>query len=578
MATTKKTGSVVTTEKAAETKKVKAITAKDSAKTIAAKAAPKEISGELKAKAAAAPAKAKAAPAKTAAPKAQTKPKAKAEPKAKQPKAAKAQPAEVGAPRKKKVLFVASEVRPFAASGGLGEVMGSLPESINSNNPDYDVRVVMPLYESVSDEFREAMKFMGYIYVPVAWRSQYCGIFELKRKNTIYYFLDNEYYFKRPNLYGYYDDGERFAFFSRAAIEFLSAVGFKPDVMACNDWQTALTPIFYKLFYMYNPALSGIRQTFTIHNIEYQGKFPKAAVEDLFGIPYFELPSIEHNNSINLMTGAIDYAETVNTVAPTYAQDILHPFDSHGLDDVLTKNAWKLRGILNGIDTEGYDPATDKAIFHNFDRSNMRAEKAANKLALQKMFNLREDKDVPMVAIISRLVQHKGMDLVKYVADDLLKNDVQLVVLGKGDTDYENYFNYLQSNYDKKVCSIIAFNLDLSRKIYAAADIFLMPSKSEPCGLSQMIASRYGTVPVVRETGGLYDSIKDCGDGKSGGNGFTFAAYNAKDLLQSLNRAVCMYRDYRDIFFGIAERAMDTDFSWKVSAKEYVKMFDEIIY
>lgn len=561
----------------AEKKTVKADTKIEAAetaakKTITVKAKPAAPAKEVKPAVAPEVKPEAAKPAtKKAAPKA-TKP-AEAKPEVKQ-EAKKAE--EVNVSKDKKILFAASEVRPFAASGGLGEVMGSLPGAINAAADGYEARVIMPLYEAVSQEFRSQMKFLGYTYVPVAWRNQYCGVFELKHNGVTVYFLDNEYYFKRTSLYGYFDDGERYAFFSRAIIETISITGFKPDVIACNDWQTALVPIYYKLFYMYS-ALSGIKFSFTIHNIEYQGKFPSSSIEDLFGIPYYELKSIEFDNCINLMKGAIDYSESVSTVSPTYAQEILHNHDyAHGLEKVLQANSQKLRGILNGIDVVGYNSATDKSIFKNFTAETLDAKKE-NKTALQSMLGLPVDESVPMIAIISRLVGHKGMDLVKGSIEELLKQNIQLVVLGLGESSYENYFKYLQSQYPTKVRAVLAYNADYSRKFYGAADLFLMPSRSEPCGLSQMIAAQYGTVSIVRETGGLFDSIHDCGDGKSVGNGFTFQAYDSAALLHAVDRAVHMYSDYPEVFKLIMQRAMATDFSWAVSAKEYIKLFADTL-
>ncbi len=477
---------------------------------------------------------------------------------------------------KRKILFVCSEAFPFAGTGGLGEVMGSLPREINSDkNCGYEARIILPLYESFPQEERKNLEFICHINVPLAWRNQYCGLFKYDYKGTVYYFIDNEYYFKRPALYGYYDDGERFAFLSRATAELIPYLGWKPDILHCQDWQTALVPIYYKLFYMYRNGYEGIKTIFTIHNIEYQGKYGKGIIEDVFGIPQHEYMSIEHRGCINLMKGAIDYSDAVSTVSPTYAQEIMDPFYSHGLENVLLKNSYKLRGILNGVDIESYNPETNPSLFKNYSTATVKKDKVANKTELQKMLSLPVNENVPMIAVISRLVSHKGLDLVRFAMNDILKNDVQVVILGKGDPDYEGFFTHIQQMYDQKVCSVIAFNKDLSHKIYAAADIFLMPSKSEPCGLSQMMACRYGTIPVVRLTGGLKDSITDCGDGDYG-NGFTFQTYNAGDMLHAVERAVGLYNDYRDKWDGLVKRAMTTDFSWTNSAREYIKFYNEM--
>lgn len=476
---------------------------------------------------------------------------------------------------KKHVLFVCSEAFPFAGTGGLGEVMGSLPREINALDSGYEARIILPLYESFPSEERKNLEFVCHINVPLAWRNQYCGLFKYNYKGTVYYFIDNEYYFKRPNLYGYYDDGERFAFLSRAVTEIIPHLAWKPDILHCQDWQTALVPIYYKLFYMYREGYENIRTIFTIHNIEYQGKYSKSIIEDVFGIPEREYMSIEHRGCINLMKGAIDYSDSVSTVSPTYAQEIMDPFYAHGMENVLLKNSYKLRGILNGVNTAEYDPETNQALFANYSVKTVINGKKENKTQLQKMLSLPVREDVPMIGIISRLVAHKGLDLVRFAMNDIMKNDVQVVLLGKGDPEYEGFFTHIQQMYESKVCSIIAFNKDLSHKIYAAADMFLMPSKSEPCGLSQMMACRYGTIPIVRRTGGLKDSIIDCGDGDYG-NGFTFCSYDARDMLHAVDRAVGLYRDYRFKWDGLVQRAMTSDFSWVSSAKEYVKFYNEM--
>lgn len=476
---------------------------------------------------------------------------------------------------KKHVLFVCSEAFPFAGTGGLGEVMGSLPRALNEESKDYEARIILPLYESFPSEERKNLEFVCHINVPLAWRNQYCGLFKYDYNGTVYYFVDNEYYFKRPNLYGYYDDGERFAFLSRAVVELLPFLEWKTDILHCQDWQTALVPIYYKLFYMYREGYGGIRTVFTIHNIEYQGKYGKNIIEDVFGIPAHEYMSIEHRGCINLMKGAIDYSDMVSTVSPTYAQEIMDPYYAHGMENVLLKNSYKLRGILNGVNVDEYNPETNRSLFENYTVKNVKSGKIKNKTELQKMLSLPVNENVPVLAVISRLVAHKGLDIVRQAMNDIMRNDVQVVLLGKGDPEYEGFFTHMQQMYEGKLCSVIAFNKDLSHKIYAGADMFLMPSKSEPCGLSQMMACRYGTIPIVRKTGGLKDSIIDCGDGDEG-NGFTFVNYDAGDMLHAIERAIGLYRDYRSKWDGLTERAMKSDFSWKNSAREYVKFFNEL--
>ncbi len=475
--------------------------------------------------------------------------------------------------RKKGVLFVASEAFPYAGTGGLGEVIGSLPKNLNKLGK-YDARVIVPLYESIGSDVRARMQYLGNIYVPLAWRMQYCGLFRLEENGTVYYFVDNEYYFKRNSLYGYGDDGERFAFFSRAVLELIPMLDFHVDVLHCHDWHTALVPVYYKLYYMYKNGYNGIRTVFTIHNIEYQGQFAPGIIEDLFGISRNEYMSLDWHGCINLMKGAIDYSDYISTVSPTYAQEICTSEYAHGLEDVLNKNKHKLRGILNGIDYDVYDPATSKSLFVNYSAESLE-KKAENKQELQKMLGLNVDAGAPLIAMITRLVNHKGISLVRSAFNDIMNSGAQFVILGTGDADHENFFRHMQNLYGNRVHAVITFNKDLAQKIYAGADIFLMPSISEPCGLSQMIALRYGTVPVVRTTGGLKDSIEDCGDGKTG-NGFTFSGANAGELKHAVDRAVGLYCVYCDIWKGLRERAAKCDFSWTESAIKYQAFYDEM--
>ena len=431
---------------------------------------------------------------------------------------------------KKKILFVASEATPFIATGGLAEVIGSLSKAI-ARDPDYDARVVIPLYSDISWEYRSKFKYIGNIFVPLAWRNQYCGIFSYESDGVTFYFLDNEYYFKRPGCYGYYDDGERFAFFCRSVLEIMPFLNFYPDIMHCHDWQAALASIYLKTIYCFRPEYQFVRSFFTIHNIEYQGQYSLDILEDLFGISNTWRYLLEYNKCINLMKAAIECSEKFSTVSPRYAQEI----KDYSADDIEPKKRCKEE--------------------------------------LQKMFNLPVKPDTPMIAIISRLVAHKGLDLVRTVIEEVLRQDVQVVILGKGDSAYENYFSDLARKYVGKLVTVIAFNPDLSRKIYSGADLFLMPSKSEPCGLSQMIASRYGTVPIVRETGGLYDSIKPVGNG---GNGFTFANYNAYDMLYVIREAINCYHN-KEFWPQLVKRVMQVDFSWQRSAKEYEKVYGEML-
>ena len=472
---------------------------------------------------------------------------------------------------KRKILFVASEARPFIATGGLADVIGSLPQAL-AQDPTMDIRVVLPLYSDVKTEMRRKMSFLGNIYVPLAWRNQYCGVFSCVQDGVTFYFIDNEYYFKRSGCYGYYDDGERFAFFSRSVMEILPFIGFYPDLLHCHDWQAALAAIYLKTIYKNNPNYAKMKALFTIHNIEYQGKFSLDILGDLFGLDEQYRGLLEYDGCINLMKGAIECCEKFSTVSPTYAREIKTAQYAHGLDPIIRKNEQKLTGILNGIDINSYNPVSDPALFANYGVDNF-GGKAICKAELQKMLGLPV-KNVPIIAMITRLVAHKGLELVKVVAEDILHEDVQFVLLGTGDVGYEEYFKDLGRRYQGKASINIAFNGDLSRKIYAGADLFLMPSVSEPCGLSQMICSRYATVPIVRETGGLYDSIKPYG---AGGNGFTFASCNPYDMLYVVHEAIDAYKN-EPAWKNLMQRVATTDFSWAKSAEEYRALYENTLY
>ncbi len=471
-----------------------------------------------------------------------------------------------------KVLFTVSEIKPFIASGGLGDVAGSLPTTLRKRM--VGCRVVAPLYSGIKQEYKDKMKFVTNITVPVAWRRQYCGIFEYHQDGIIYYFLDNEYYFKRDSIYGHFDDAERFAFFSRAILEILPVIDFKPDIIHCHDWQTALVPVYYSTMYAKNPWYQNIKTVFTIHNIQYQGKYGTELIDEVVGIPADSAHILEYDGCVNFMKGAIETADKVTTVSPSYANEILDPWYSHGLDPILAQRSWKLQGILNGIGYDFYNPETDKDIWFNFTAADP-SNKAKNKAQLQKYFELPENPDAPIVAMVSRMVGHKGFDLVKAVIEEFLcTTNAQFVILGSGEWQYESFFSELAHKYPDRVGLKLGFIVDLASKIYAGSDIFLMPSKSEPCGLSQMIAVRYGSIPIVRETGGLRDSIIDSGNGD--GNGFTFSSYNAHDMLHAMRRSVEGFSD-KEGWEILVKRAMECDFSWQRSASEYIKMYKELL-
>lgn len=471
-----------------------------------------------------------------------------------------------------KVLYVASEANPWMASGGLGDVAGSLPIALRKRL--IGCRVVMPLYDSIKPELKEKMKFITSISVPVSWRRQYCGIFEAKLNGVVFYFLDNQYYFKRDGIYGHFDDAERFAFFARAVLEIIPAIGWKPDIIHCNDWQSALTPLYYSCYYATRMGYENIKTVFTIHNIQYQGKYGNELLQDVLGIAPEHYDLIQYDGLVNFMKAGIECSNKVTTVSPTYAKEILDPWYSHGLDPILNQRSWKLCGILNGIDTDSYNPEADASLWKNYNADDFSA-KAENKAELQKMMGLAVKPETPLVGIVTRLVGHKGVDLMKEVLEkSLWERDIKYVVLGSGEWQYESYFRGLHDKYPDKVGLRLGFVPDLARKIYAGADMFLMPSKSEPCGLSQMVALRYGTIPIVRETGGLKDSITDSGDGE--GNGFTFKTYDAYDMLGAIYRAVDAYNS-KDYWKMLVERALRCDMSWGKSANEYIKMYKSLL-
>lgn len=471
-----------------------------------------------------------------------------------------------------KCLFCTSEALPFAASGGLGDVAGSLPHALR--NRLIGCRVVMPLYDEIPKELKDSMRFVTSLSVPVSWRRQYCGVFEARYGGVIYYLLDNQYYFKRKGLYGHYDDAERFAFLSRASLEMLKYIDFKPDIIHANDWQTALAPVYYSLFYSHDEWYSGIKTVFTIHNIQYQGKYGLEVVEDIVGIPNDKISVIEFDGCANFMKGAIETANRVTTVSPTYAIEIMDPWYAHNLDPILRERSWKVSGILNGIDVDNYNPATDKDLYENYSLDDILG-KAENKRALQERLGLNIDPDVPLVGMVTRMVAHKGLDLVKAALDQLMnEEDIQFVILGSGDWEYETFFREMQNKYQGRLNASFGFVPELSRKIYAGSDIFLMPSKSEPCGLSQMIALRYGTIPVVRETGGLKDSIHDSGDGE--GKGITFKNYDPMDMMNAVKRALEGYKN-KEGWNILVKRAMQSDNSWGKSANEYIRLYRNML-
>ena len=539
-------------------KGAKATTAK--AKTTRAKTA------TAKAKAA----KAKAAKAKAA--KAKTTKAAKATT-AKATKTAAATETQAGtrAPRGRraaqKILFAVSEVAPFVSTGGMGQVVSSLPVTLQRTAKNLDVRVIAPYYQHVRQQFGAGMAFLGSIQVQLSWRSHYCGVFQIERDGVTYYFIDNEQYFDREACYGYFDDGERFAFFSKAVLSVLEMIGYMPDIIHAHDWQTALIPIYLKtVLARFYPQ---IRTVFTIHNIEYQGKFTLDALQDVCDLRSEDYGIVEYESNLNLVKGAIICADKLTTVSPSYAEEIKYG-GGYGLEPILLMHQGKLQGILNGIDTDLYNPATDPSLAQTFTEETLE-DKAVNKRDLQTLFGLPAAPRKPLLCMISRLVSHKGLDLLLSIMEDLLSDDVQFLLLGTGDLHYELFFNEMAICYPDKVAVNIAYNPEIGNKIYAGADMMLMPSRSEPCGLSQMIASRYATIPVVRATGGLKDTITDCRNGN--GNGFLFENYDAAEFLSTIRQAIHLYTYYEDDWQNLMRDAMRRDFRWDLSAKAYVEMY-----
>ncbi|MBY0757426.1 glycogen synthase GlgA [Clostridium sardiniense] len=474
-----------------------------------------------------------------------------------------------------KVLFVGSEANPFIKTGGLGDVLGSLPKSLIKL--DVDARVVIPKYKKINENLKKELRFLKWFMVPVGWRTQYCGVFEYEEDGVKYYLLDNEYYFGRDGLYGYYDDGERFAFFNRAVLTFLKLVDFQPDIIHCNDWHTGMIPVLLKVEYAKDLFYFNIKSVFSIHNIKFQGVFPKEILPDLFGYdlePYYN-GSLAFDGGVSFMKGGVLYSDRISTVSYSYVDEIKTQEYGERLDSILREREYALNGILNGIDYKEFNPEEDKLIYENFSKNSLEG-KAVNKKELQKELCLPVNENAAMISMVTRLTNQKGLDLVVDIADKLLQHDIQLVILGTGDYHYENHFRGLADRYRDKVSANIKFDNGLAHKIYAASDMFLMPSLFEPCGLGQLIALRYGTVPIVRETGGLKDTIFPYNQYSGLGNGFSFRNYNANELLSVTEYALDIFRD-KDKWNSIVMQALDSDNSLEKSANDYNEMYKELI-
>lgn len=473
-----------------------------------------------------------------------------------------------------KVLFAVSECGPFAKSGGLADVAGSLPKELKSLGTD--VRVILPKYGTISEKFRIKMKKVKEFTVSVGWRNQYCGIEELSYQGVTYYFVDNEYYFKREGLYGYYDDGERFAYFNRAVLEALTHLNFYPDVLHCHDWHTAMIPYLLRMEYYNRKGYGLIRTVFTIHNLQFQGIFPKETLGDLLGLDggSFHPEQLEFFGNINFMKGALVAADKITTVSPSYKEEIQTPYYGEKLEGLLKAREEDLIGILNGIDEEFYNSADDPLIYKTYTAANLQ-NKAVNKREIQKFFGLPERAKTPLMVMISRMTKQKGFDLVKCVLHEILQEDIQVIMLGTGDYEFEEYFRYAASVYPEKLKVNIGFNENLAHRLYAAADLFLMPSLFEPCGLGQLIAMKYGAVPIVRETGGLIDTVQSWNDRTGEGNGFSFNHFNAHDMLFTIKRAMSFY--HQNTWEKIVQSAMEMDNSWAQSAFKYNQLYAELV-
>ncbi len=471
-----------------------------------------------------------------------------------------------------KVLYVTSEANPFAASGGLGDVMGALPCSV-AENDDVTAEVIMPLYDTMKAEYRSKLEWVTDISFNLSWRSTGATVYKTDFNGVTYYFVENHSYFERGKLYGEYDDAERFAFFSRAVVEYMLASGNIPDILHANDWQTASTVIYLKTEYSDILAFSKIKTVYTIHNIEYQGKYDPYILGDIFGIDVKYKGILEYDGCLNLMKGAIVTSDYVTTVSPNYAKELGHDFFAFGLSPVINAAANKMSGVINGIDYGYFSPEQGGDIYEPYTTSNYKSGKAKNKAALQRELGFKVAKDVPLVVMITRLAAGKGIDLVLHIIEEFLQENVQFALLGTGEKEYEAAFANLEAKYDN-FKALIKFDRVISKKMYAGADLFLMPSKSEPCGLAQMIACSYGTVPVVRSVGGLYDSIKPYGT--DGGNGFRFDNYNAHELLFTLKDALSVYADKKR-WNELTKSAKKSDFSWSNSAQKYIQIYKNLL-
>lgn len=478
----------------------------------------------------------------------------------------------------KKILFAASECVPFIKTGGLADVVGSLPKCFDKEK--YDVRVIIPKYMCINQKWKEKMNYVNHFYMDLCWRRQYVGIMEMEYEGVKYYFIDNEYYFAGDKPYSDIRyDLEKFAFFSRAVLSALPVIDFRPDIIHCHDWQTGLIPVYLKDSFSYGDFYQGIKSIMTIHNLKFQGVWDIDTIKDIAGLSdyYFTSDKLKDYDDGNYLKGGIVYADMVTTVSNTYAEEIKTPFYGEGLDGLMRARSNCLRGIVNGIDYEEYNPETDKLIAKNFSVENFRKEKVKNKTALQKELGLEVNPKKMMIGLVSRLTDQKGLDLIACVMDELCQDAVQFVILGTGEERYENMFRHFDWKYGKDVSANIFYSEELSHKIYAASDAFIMPSLFEPCGLSQLMSLRYGTLPIVRETGGLKDTVEPYNEYENTGTGFSFCNYNAHEMMGTIRYAEHVFYDKKRDWNKMVERAMAADFSWKASAEKYEQLYNDLL-
>ena len=474
-----------------------------------------------------------------------------------------------------KVLYVASEAYPFAKTGGLGDVAFSLPKALRAMG--VDVRVIIPKYSQISPNYLTKMSHIASFRVPVGWRNQYCGLEHLCFEGIPFYFIDNEYYFKRDGCYGFFDDGERFSFFCRAVLESINYMDdFYPDIIHCNDWHTGMIPLLRQVHFADRGGYENIKTVFTIHNLKYQGIYSPSILGELLNLDmsYYNEQSVKFYDGVSFMKAGIVYSDQITTVSRSYAKEIQMPYYGEGLNGLLVEKNFKLKGILNGIDYDIYNPETDPYVYekYNFDTYK---KKTVNKTMLQEEFGMPVIESIPMIGVVTRLVRQKGLDLITGIMDSLLKLDVQICMLGSGDDDYRDFFEYYANAYPSKLHVYIGYNEELARKIYAASDIFLMPSQFEPCGIGQLIAMKYGSVPIVRETGGLRDTIVPYNEFTGEGTGFSFANYNAHEMFDTISYALEQYRK-EEVWYNLIKKDMEADFSWTASAKEYIEMYESM--